>query len=529
MSAATPVQQPAPLPPPVIVQRSMCDKIIQAIEGIAIRVLVPLAAALGIYFIFPFSIALVLAPIAALATAVAMSYFSKATTPEPVLALPATAPVGLRNSNGANCWLNSLIQMIRIDRGMSEWFSNVPSQLDIHVTYFRYFTQELLENLPPAGALPPEAYGDLAADDERRENVDAYADHIRNMEADNRENLFSYLRFLRPMVPTEAEPERTALRVANALLEFKAFMMAYDAGQRERPGQALQAPAKGMQVQEPALYDSHTLRMAIGAVCPRINMTQQMEHNPNTQQDPTEAITSIFTYILPDRLKVQKQERRHYALPVNANGELQPLQGGNVINGRIAVKDETPQVASCAAQIAGSAPNAQDLFVRAFNETNSDPDNRVVQMIDGIRYEFPLVQTESQYLTAPPSFWLSVKRFHYINSDPWVGLHRMAPELFDARPARSVKLDDSVHFQDEIEIQPVNGALERYALDGFIHHSGVCGGGHYISVKRGVDDQGNPAWFKMDDSRVTRISENKARQILEKAYVVHYSKIEAQV
>jgi len=549
-TAAQPVTQPvtqlAPAQPlAAATGDSCCKKAIQVIESIALQILVPLALALGLYFTLPFSISVIVIPVAVTAALVAMNYFFAKAAPvaaEPTLPMTETAPAGLRNA-GNDCWLNSLLQVIKNDQVMKQWFTEVPNALVAHCSYFDYLSQALLENLP--AQLPPAAYGNLAANDPRRGRIDNYAQNIRNKTQAEKDKLFPYLRFLRQF-PTAMNPQATPQVVAATLVEFKKFMTSYEKGQRERPGQALRLPAPpvapaaaptapatqqgkaAVAAAEPQNYNSHDLRMAIANIWPQINM-QDGHMAANSQQDPDEAFPGI-EFLLPEHLKIQIQERQHYDLPYNqTTGQLQPISdvanNARLVDGRVIVKDADPTSAYLKCAISGSYPNAQNFIERYFDDPNSDSGNRIKRTIDGIEYEFPLVRTERQFLTAPESLWIQAKRFERTTSQ-WVGLHRIAPDLFPAQPSTSLKLNDSIEFQQIVEVQPVNGPLVRLALDSFIHHSGVCGGGHYTSYERRVDAQGNATYFKMDDSRITRISETKWRSALEEAYIVHYSKME---
>jgi len=541
---AAPAAQTAPIttpPVPAIREPSCCKQVIQTIQEIAIQILVGSALAVGLFFTFPVSLSLVLIPVAVSAAFIAMNFFFEKVQPLQIpasLPIPRTAPMGLANV-GNDCWLNSFLQMVLLDRGLNKWFREVPDQLDTHAGYLTFFSQEILENLP--NPLPEEAYGALAVGDPARVLIDNYAALLRAKPEAEKAKLFTYMQFLRKF-PSVMNPAATPQVVARTLLKFKDLVTIYDQGQANRPGEALRRPLAPpppppadsnavvpARPAEPALYNSHDLRMALGTICPQINRNQAGNVDPNSQQDPTEVLPWIGQCLLPDHLKMQIQERQHYGLPYDAAGALVPIPdvaaGAQLVDGKVIVKNEDLAVPMLSFGIQGSFPNMQDFLSRYFDEPNHDSDNRIKRQIDGVEYVFPSVKTERQILHAPSSLWLPSKRFCRVASQ-WIGLHRMIPSLFDAEPARIIKFNDSVEFQEIIEIQPVHGDLARYELDGFILHRGGCAGGHYVSYKRGVDDQGNQAWFLMDDSRITRVSDEQMRAALEKAYIPHYSRIE---
>jgi ubiquitin C-terminal hydrolase len=174
----------------------------------------------------------------------------------------------------------------------------------------------------------------------------------------------------------------------------------------------------------------------------------------------------------------------------------------------------------------GNFPNIKQSLESAFEEWNHNPANRITRTINGIEYEFPRIKDESQFLTAPKSLWLPPKRYRRVEPQ-WAGLHRMMPNWFDAQPADQIKDERPMTFQEILTIQPVQGGPARYKLDGFICHLGQTpDSGHYISYRLGKDDEGREAWFEMNDSVVTRISDAQMRAVLPTAYIPHYSRIE---
>jgi hypothetical protein len=486
-------------------------KIIQVIVEIAVQMLVPLGAAFLMYFTLPLSISLIAAPIAAVASAIAISFFiPKKVEPQPVLPLTATAPSGLRNG-GNDCWANSLAQMLRIDAGIKKWFTEAPDGLETHAMYFEYFSQELLENLLAPGPLPEEVYGNLAVGDPLRAWIDDYINWLRNRPEEERENILCYLRFIRQSaMPNE---------VAKSLSDFKDFMEAYD---QAAPGQIVAIPndpmAAGNQVAGAARpYYTRSLRIAINRVFQDITTDA-------SQQDPATAISGMDK-LLPDHLKVQTQVTKRYDIRGKEPFRPQDAQAGARTNddGNEIIQIE-PGVAipKIEAPMNGSFPNIQNFLERRSNAPNRHPGEGSVKRLSyGVEAEYPLLWEKFEYVTAPATLWVQIKRFRHIEPQ-FPGLHRMMPDWFRAKPADQVKNEGEVEIQDVIELQPVNGPLARYRLDGFIVHLGVDNGGHYISYRLGEDG----VWYKCDDSQVIRMSDAQMQEARKKAYIPHYSKIE---
>jgi hypothetical protein len=535
--ATKPLPPKGPPPAEQGVEPGCLKRLVQSVIRLAIQVLVPLSAAFLACVTLPLSISAIVVPVATVATIASMFFFfDKPKQAEPVLPLSRTAPLGLRNA-GNDCWLNSLCQILYIDRGLKKWFSEVPNGLDRHVDYFPYFDQDLIENLPEI--LPEEFYQRLQ-EQGNRQVVDRYAAYVRQLSPETKERVFSYLRVLRRFF--DLEGVQKGKDAALCLLEFKKFMNAYDAGMREeRPGQVLlqvvePAPAAvnqqalAEQAQRPREFDTHQLRDAIARAIPQINLVDG-QIQPHSQQDASETF-NFFGLLLPENFNPQMELRKRYELPRNVvTGQLQPLfdpaNDARQIDDRTIAKEEPPPlVLQCS--ISGSYPNRRDLLNRSFKHTNHDLDNRITRELDGVTYCFRLAEEENQYLKAPDSIWVGLKRF-VRNTPQWEGLHRVLPKWFDAAPPHLIKLEDPVECQETVEIEPTNGPTARYKLDGFICHQGKTPqSGHYISYKLGLDDEDKPAWFQMNDSRVTRVSDAKMRSELEKAYMIHYSKIEIE-
>jgi ubiquitin C-terminal hydrolase len=78
----------------------------------------------------------------------------------------------------------------------------------------------------------------------------------------------------------------------------------------------------------------------------------------------------------------------------------------------------------------------------------------------------------------------------------------------------------SAFFVEEREAPPT------YEADAFfIHLGGGVRSGHYISYKR-TEYNGRMLWWKIDDSRVTYVSDAQAADALRTAYNVHYTRVQ---
>jgi hypothetical protein len=112
---------------------------LKKIVQIAFHLILAIGAILGAYYLLPVSIGAVMLPfigMGAVLTSFSLFSSSKAQlTPVasaqlkapviPVVPLPIDAPRGIVNGS-ANCWINSLAQTIRCDKGFMEWIAQTP-------------------------------------------------------------------------------------------------------------------------------------------------------------------------------------------------------------------------------------------------------------------------------------------------------------------------------------------------------------------------------------------------------------------
>jgi hypothetical protein len=102
----------------------MC--LLMKIASVVFKILLPLALIGLAYALLPITFTAVHLPF--ISAIIGLSYavsFSTTATPKPVEPLPPEAPRGILN-RGANCWVNSLTQVIRTDAGMVNWIENSP-------------------------------------------------------------------------------------------------------------------------------------------------------------------------------------------------------------------------------------------------------------------------------------------------------------------------------------------------------------------------------------------------------------------
>jgi hypothetical protein len=376
---------------------------------------------------------------------------------------------------------------------MREWFERVPSHgLPVHIEWFPTFSQELLENLP--AELPFEVLAGLEED--RRDAANAYAQSIRVMGDEAKQNLFTYLRFLRE----KEKPEK----VAAALCHFKFFLHCYASGATEAGRQVMRPARRGEQAPQP--YTNERLRAVLGELSPVMLSAAAI------QQDAADGVRVIQDLLLPRHLQLQVESWTYY----NTRGK-PPLVGERVVDG-CATIEQARSLSPVLLPPKGDALNIQNLIHRFIKDRN--PEGRIVS--NG--YEYQKSKIENKFTSAPDSLWLFVNRQHMFRS-PWVGLHRLMPDWFDARPPIQTKYEFSIEAQETIEV-PTNGGLSRYTLDGFIWHQGADGAGHYISYVRKKDADGKDVWFELNDSVVTRLTDERMREFCSKSLIYHYSKID---
>lgn len=92
------------------------------------------------------------------------------------------------------------------------------------------------------------------------------------------------------------------------------------------------------------------------------------------------------------------------------------------------------------------------------------------------------------------------------------------------------RFDSSGHKNDrvlpvplQIELRPeasLTNKKARYALDGFVVHSGQTGSGHYVAYLN-IDGK----WVKYDDKSTREISESELKSALEKSYFHHFRRL----
>lgn len=86
------------------------------------------------------------------------------------------------------------------------------------------------------------------------------------------------------------------------------------------------------------------------------------------------------------------------------------------------------------------------------------------------------------------------------------------------------KIDDPVNIPLRITIPARSIIINEDAIldcDAFISHEGsTMSGGHYVAYRKFGSQ-----WYKFDDSRVTPVTEARIKEIIKKAYILHYTKV----
>jgi ubiquitin carboxyl-terminal hydrolase 7 len=102
-----------------------------------------------------------------------------------------------------------------------------------------------------------------------------------------------------------------------------------------------------------------------------------------------------------------------------------------------------------------------------------------------------------KFLTLPPVLMLHLKRFQ-----------------FDYRTGRDQKINNRYTFQNEINLSPFvenSTGEDVYCLQSVLVHTGGVSGGHYFNfVKTSLGKSDKDAWYRFDDDRVTRVTDDEA-------------------
>ena len=225
------------------------------------------------------------------------------------------------------------------------------------------------------------------------------------------------------------------------------------------------------------------------------------------QHDASEAMSLLFESLQPDSALIHKMVKtKKYDLGPNGHNSL-PTEVKKSVN----------------AQGVGSRKVEPDYNVivdlRAkFDSFEALLENTLIKTEDGKeRYNFeyldqegtpsalplPIIGTSHLYPDLPPQMILTLGRYEYSMS---------------GRYCQKKKIKRPIDISDQFIIPPeLHEGGDRtglYQIDGFIVHSGGLSGGHYIGYLRNSEGQ----WSRVNDDRVTPVSEDVARKDLSKCY-----------
>jgi len=435
---------------------SSCGK---RVLEIALQLLIPFGLTWAAFMLFP----VIFVPFVTVGSvaATALTFASLQKKPELVPPPPREATRGIERL-GANCWVNSLAQILRCDRGIMDWFRNAPDLFDLGILLL---LPEHVVFLPEGAPVPlPQDFVPFCNPALHPQLCVRAAEKIAEIQAmapEARQNLLCYFRVLSNI--------DAGLRIASAHIinKFQAFYENYDA--------AVEANLRVMTA------DSQTLREAFHAIAPRISA------NPLDCQDPTEAFAVVIRDLLPPELKVRLQNRR-----VLGEEGLPPILNRQ----EVVIQDEEPSMGYVPLAIQGDHPRLEDLL--QWNRRSSGG-TRVRRMgVDNQIHEYMIMAEERRFVRPPASLWIQLHRLQY-----------------------GVKIETAVQVPDQLEEQPIEGSALPYQLDGFLVHQGTAAGGHYVSYTRAA----NGDWYESDDTIVRKIEGDELKAAREQAYFIHYSRI----
>jgi hypothetical protein len=122
-----------------------------------------------------------------------------------------------------------------------------------------------------------------------------------------------------------------------------------------------------------------------------------------------------------------------------------------------------------------------------------------IRGVDGKQHNYRPVRVTTTFPTAPPSLWVNFKRFN----------------------SEGGKVETLIEIPDTYDLTLASKKKVRYELNSFMVHMGdSIFGGHYISFRKGP---GDGLWYKIDDHRVTELSENQMLAWRRQAYFIQYS------
>jgi len=512
---------------------------LKIVAQLALQILIPFAAALLSYFLLPASALTIGVPTITICTAFIVAFlsvgegifpFAKIETP-----LPANAPRGMVNGV-MNCWANSLAQTLLSDNKLIDWFSDFPDEWErierlpflpdaffpINEVQVAYRDSAPFDNYlqlmhPPLSAFVEEqnsgtrnyakSYyrkycGNFQGTDEEFDELLLDPQFIENLYTEDQQKIKTYFQILAEAPEASSYfaffaeiPEEERLACKDALVAFQLFVRSYDEAQEANLPQLE--------------FRSQELRVALS------NLNPLIDPNPMVQLDPMEGLTAILQFLTPRDLKVDVVGFKEYA-----QGPNPAIQGGARIQTR-----ETNQSGYMQLTVTGSYPNLQDMVKQVADQRNENPELLVTQRaVDGIDYPYLVEREGRQFVEAPPTLWLHIKRMANIEHSGWECLQRLMSNWFSCAPVGLKKLTTPITAQPQITIELQNGEEKQYQLNAVMVHEGPnLQIGHYISYRRVETEPGNWVWFEMNDARVRQLSDEEAARLAEQGYAYLYS------
>ncbi len=233
------------------------------------------------------------------------------------------------------------------------------------------------------------------------------------------------------------------------------------------------------------------------------------------QADPHEGINGILNEI-PQEEKIRINVRHHYSI-----AGLPPI--ADHPNGITEVEEDS---GSLELAIQGAQPNLQEMIQLHCNEVIRPGDDPGVEFkgVDGIVHRYRHTLIERQFLQAPPTLRITLKRFGFQRPPKsWLSKIPYVLNLFPRLGGYILKNDSSVQIPLDLDVKQADGAMQRYRLKSFNCHVGATPhSGHYTAYSR-RDEK----WFLQNDAFVAPADQNEVERVLASGqpYMVWYEKI----
>jgi len=549
---------------------------LQKIVEILAQLLVPFAMTWIAFLVLPMP----LVPLVAIASAFTTAFLFAPRKTElkavpyeeihpPALPLLPGATKGIING-GNNCWLNSLLQVMRCDEGWMQWLRNTPdglvnrwaNLLPLNILFpdapavpatlipllpdrprnFNPMTARewtswrragdtrilnWLRMIPEAANLPLTLFNDPMPERNRIVEKLRQVAEREQMTAAEKANLAAKigamqagLRMLRepnPQVNRLPIAERAIFREQlqevqriralppgekQQLQRYLTMLRSMEVVNRVNGAQCLTTMRDFYRNYEAGIpVRSQEIRLCLST------LLNTIRPDIGQQSDPTEAYTALID-LFPPELKTEREIRKIYktrGLPDIAGGPIRTERQSS--NGIIPL------------ELMGNCPRVSDMLHHFSDKPAGDDEPARLADVNGQNHMYSLEREQFQFVRAPASLWLHLKRF--TNEVPWSFLHSIFPCCFSIPKAEPTKITRHIDLSEEIEIQTIEEGAARYRLDGFgVHLGSSQHGGHYISYRREGD-----VWYEMNDNHVRRIDGKELERAKAQAYFTHHSRI----